>query len=195
MEAIFDAAEALLIEVGYAAITTRRLAERAGVNNGLVHYYFGSMEEVLLQTVERFTRRLVERQRAMYASDAPFIEKWRAAMHFLDEDMGSGYEKIRLELQALGWNRPEMRERMRQEHQQWLDVLVPAFEIGLAELGVDTRRFPPKAIVSLVATFNEGMILERLSGIDSGHRELLDMIDRLLTEADTGGGDDASIAT
>ena len=37
-----DAAERLLLEVGHAGITTRRLAEAAGVNHGLVHYYFGS---------------------------------------------------------------------------------------------------------------------------------------------------------
>ena len=59
-EAILDAAECLLVDVGYARITTRRLAERAGVNPGLVHDYFGSMEEVLLQAVERFTSRLAE---------------------------------------------------------------------------------------------------------------------------------------
>ncbi len=51
-DALLDAAEHLLVEVGYAAITTRRLAERAGVNHGLVHYYFGSMEDLLLRVVE-----------------------------------------------------------------------------------------------------------------------------------------------
>jgi hypothetical protein len=50
----------------------------------------------------------------------------------------------------------------------------------LRELGIDRRRFPVEAIVSLVVTFNEGVILERLLGVDSGHAQLLDMIDRLL---------------
>ena len=39
---------------------------------------------------------------------------------------------------------------------------------------------PVDALVALVATFNQGLILERLSGIDSGHRELLDWIDAWL---------------
>lgn len=181
-EAILDAAECLLVDVGYARITTRRLAERAGVNQGLVHYYFGSMEEVLLQAVERFTSRLVERQRSMYASDAPFIEKWRAAMSYLEEDSESGYQKILLELYALGWNNEGIRNRMKHVHEQWMNVLLPAFDAGLTELGVDKRRYPVEAIVSLVATFNQGIIFERLSCIDSGHRELLEMIERLLGE-------------
>jgi AcrR family transcriptional regulator len=181
-EAILDAAECLLVDVGYARITTRRLAERAGVNQGLVHYYFGSMEEVLLQAVERFTSRLVERQRSMYASDAPFIQKWRAAMSYLEEDSDSGYHKIQLELYALGWNNEAIRNRMKHVHEQWMNVLLPSFEAGLTELGFDKAKYPVEAIVSLVATFNEGIMLERLSGIDSGHRELLEMIERLLAE-------------
>jgi DNA-binding transcriptional regulator YbjK len=48
--ALLDAAERLLVDVGYAGITTRRLAEEAGVNHGLVHYYFGSIENLLVGT-------------------------------------------------------------------------------------------------------------------------------------------------
>src|SRR5919112_5069936 len=82
-EALLDAAEQLLVEVGYAGITTRKLAESAGVNHGLVHYYFGSNENLLVRALERFTEGLIERQRAMYAADMPFIEKWRTAMRYL----------------------------------------------------------------------------------------------------------------
>ena len=55
MEAFLDAAERLLIREGAAGISTRQLAREAGQNHGLVHYYFGSVDELLLQTLERFT--------------------------------------------------------------------------------------------------------------------------------------------
>jgi AcrR family transcriptional regulator len=179
-EALLTAAESLLIEVGYAGITVRRLAERAGVNHGLVHYYFGSMQDLLLRVVERFTDGLIERQRAMYAADVPFIDKWRQAMAFLDEDSRSGYQKIWFELQAMAWNDERVRARLQHVHQQWVDVLLPAFTTGLAELGVHPELYPARGVVSLVVTFNEGIMAERLSGVDSGHRALLDMIDNLL---------------
>src|SRR3954451_11525415 len=99
-EALFDAAERLLLDVGYAGITTRRLAEAAGVNHGLVHYYFGSNKNLLARALERFTDRLIERQRDLYAADAPFLEKWRTAMRHLIADDAS-YEKVWMELQAL----------------------------------------------------------------------------------------------
>ena len=69
-QALLDAAERLLVEVGAAGITTRRVAEEAGANHGLVHYYFGSVEQLLVRVLERFTERLIERQRQMYAADS-----------------------------------------------------------------------------------------------------------------------------
>ena len=130
MEAFLDAAERLLITEGYAGVSVRRLAEEAGANHGLVHYYFGSMEELFLRVLERFTDRLIERQRAMYAADVPFIEKWRAAMRYLDEDLEAGYPKIWFELQAMAWNHPEMRERIVRVNAEWREVLTEAFTAG-----------------------------------------------------------------
>jgi AcrR family transcriptional regulator len=173
VEALLDAAERMLLSDGYARITTRGLAAEAGVNHGLVHYYFGSMEELLLQVLERFTHRLVERQRAMYGADVPFIEKWRSAMGFLDEDFEAGYPKISLELQAMSWNRPELQERLRQVDDEWRSTLRHAFDAALDEYRLDRDEFPLEAVVALVMTFNKGIQLEQVSGIKSGHEELL----------------------
>ncbi|MEX0850985.1 MAG: TetR/AcrR family transcriptional regulator [Gaiellaceae bacterium] len=176
-EALLDAAERLLVSVGYAAVTTRRLAEEAGVNHGLVHYYFGSMDNLLVRTLERFTQKLIARQRAMYEAEVPFVERWREAMRYLDEDFSSGYQKVWYELQALAWNRPEMRDRVARVTGEWYAVVREAFERGRHEHEIG---IPLDALVTLVATFNQGIILERLSGIDNGHRALLDWIDEWL---------------
>jgi AcrR family transcriptional regulator len=176
-EALLDAAERLLVDVGYARITTRRLAEEAGVNNGLVHYYFGSNENLLVRALERFTERLIERQRELYASDLPFVEKWRTAMRYLvSEDVT--YEKVWLELQALAWNDAGIRERLARVNAEWREVLTEAFREPHRELGIP---MPLDALVSLVITFNVGVIVERLGGITAGHAELLDWIDGWLS--------------
>ena len=172
-----DAAERLLVSVGYAGITTRRLAEEAGLNHGLVHYYFGSMQELLLQVLERFTDRLIARQEAMYAGPGPFIEKWREAMRYLDEDENSGYAKLWFELQAMGWNEPEMRKRVVNVDRTWNRVITGALDRAMDEYGLDRNTFPLEALVTLVGTFNEGIHLQRLSGIRAGHGALLKAID------------------
>jgi AcrR family transcriptional regulator len=177
-EALLDAAERLLLDVGYAGITTRRLAEEAGVNHGLVHYYFGSVENLLVRTLERFTDRLVARQRELYAADVPFSDKWRTAMRYLTSE-DAAYEKVWLELQALAWNRPELREQVDRVNGEWRAVLLEAFAEPRERYGID---MPLEALVSLVITFNEGIMLERLSGVAEGHQQLLDWIDAFLEE-------------
>jgi len=172
-EAFLDAAERLLVSVGYAGISTRAVADEAGANHGLVHYYFGSMESLLVRVLERFTERLIARQRAMYAApDVPFIEKWRTAMRYLDADRE--YQKVWYELQALAWNRPELRERVAHVDSEWRAVLTEAFAEPHARYRID---MPLDALVALVVTFNEGIALERLSGIETGQAELLEWID------------------
>jgi AcrR family transcriptional regulator len=180
-DAFMDAAERLLITHGYAGITTRRLAEEAGANHGLVHYYFGSMENLFVRVLERFTERLITRQREMYGrTDISGLEKWRTAMGYLESDLAAGYPKIWLELQALGWNRPDIAERVAQVNGEWRAVLTEAFDEMMDAYGLDRERFPLAGVVSLVITFNEGIMVERLSGISTGHGELLDMIERWL---------------
>lgn len=181
VEAVLDAAERLLVDVGYAGITTRRLATEAGLNQGLIHYYFGSMDEVLVQVLERFTERLIARQREMYTRDVPFLEKWRTAMDYLEEDLRAGYPKVWCELQAMAWSRPELRKRIARVFDEWRDVLTEAFSGAIDEYGIDQRRYPVEAVVALVMTFNEGIFLERLSGVTRGHRELLAWVEEWLS--------------
>jgi AcrR family transcriptional regulator len=177
-EALLDAAERLLVDVGYAAITTRRLAAEAGVNHGLVHYYFGSMENLLARVLERFTGRMIARQRAMYtAPDVAFIDKWRTAIRYLDDDRE--YQKVWYELQALAWNRPELRERVAHVDAEWRAVLSEAFAEPRERYGID---MPLEALVALVITFNEGIIFERLSGVETGQAALLDWIEGWLED-------------
>ena len=175
-QALLDAAERLLLEVGAAGITTRRVAEEAGANHGLVHYYFGSVEQLLVRVLERFTERKIARQREMYAADVPFIEKWRTAMRYLISD-DVAYEKVWLELQALAWNRPELHDRVDQVNAEWRAVLMEAFAEPRERYGIEV---PLEVLVSLVITFNEGIMLERRSGVTEGHEELLEWIDAWL---------------
>jgi hypothetical protein len=140
------------------------------------------MDQLFVRVLERFTDRLIPRQRAMYSDpETPFIEKWRTAMRFLDADRD--YQKVWYELQAMSWNHPELRDRVARVDGEWRAVLTEA----LAE---PHRRYriamPIDALVTLIVTFNEGMILEQLSGVDDGHDALLEWIDEWLQEMELG---------
>jgi AcrR family transcriptional regulator len=178
--AFLDAAERLLVKVGAEGISTRALAQEAGQNHGLVHYYFGSVDELLLQTLERFTNRVLDRQRAMYETQAPFVEKWRTAMSFIEQDLAAGYPKVWAELEALAWNKPELRRRLRAVSERWRSLLREALADAIEEYGLDAERFSAEAWAALVMQFNKGLLFERLLGFKRGHDELLAAIDAWL---------------
>ncbi len=184
--AFLDAAERLLVREGAAGISTRQLAAEAGRNHGLVHYYFGSVDELMLQALERFTDRVLERQRAMYESDLPFIEKWRAAMGFIEEDLDSGYPKVWAELEALARNNPDLRARLVEVDDRWRSLLHDACSQAIAEYGLDDAGFSAEAWATLVMQFNKGLLTERLLGFDRGHAEMLAAIDAWLVSLDAG---------
>ncbi len=186
VEAFLDAAERLLVREGAAGISTRQLATEAGQNHGLVHYYFGSVDELLLQTLERFTGRLMDRQRALYGTDAPFAEKWRTAMGFIDEDLAAGYPKVWAELEALAWNDPAMRERLQAVDDSWRSLLRDALAQAVEEYELERYGFSAEVMAALVMQFNKGLLFERLLGFDRGHVELLAAIDAWLTSLEEG---------
>ena len=76
--------------------------------------------------------------------------------------------------------RPDIAERVAEVNREWRAVLTEAFDEMMAGYGLDREQFPLEAVVSLVMTFNEGIMVERLSGISTGHRELVEMVERWL---------------
>jgi AcrR family transcriptional regulator len=176
---LMDAAERLLYDVGYAGVTTRAVAEEAGVKHGLVHYYFGSMDELLTQTLERFVDQLAEALEALYADPGlSFADKWRLGSQFWVDESASRFPKILLELLAMGWNMRSLQPRLTQVHARFRAIFERHFGQALRDYGLDETQFPLKVIVAAVTSFQLGLIVEGLSDVHEGHQELLDWIQR-----------------
>jgi AcrR family transcriptional regulator len=175
--ALLDAAEHLLYEVGYAGVTTRAVAESAGLKPGLVHYYFGSMEELLTQTLERFVDQLTEALEALYEDpNLTFAEKWRLGAQFWVNEPTARFPKILMELLAVGWNIPTLRARLTQVHARFRAIFEKHFGQALRDYGLPEDEYPLKVIVAAVTSFQLGLIVEGLSEVREGHQELLDWI-------------------
>ena len=52
-DALIDATEQLIREEGYAAVSTRRIAAKAGVKGPLIHYYFNTIDDLYLAVFRR----------------------------------------------------------------------------------------------------------------------------------------------
>jgi AcrR family transcriptional regulator len=123
-EKIVEAAKFRLQTHGYAALSTRNLAEKAGVPLSQIHYHFGGKQGVLLALLEYENRALVSRQRTMYGSDMPLWKRYEQACDFLDDDLRSGYERVLQEMIAAGWSDEVVAGKVLGLLEAWFEVLV-----------------------------------------------------------------------
>lgn len=121
--ALLEAARACLRAHGYAALSTRRVAEAAGVPLSQIHYHFGSKEALVLALLDYQNRRLLERQEATFAADLPLWRRWDLACDYLDEDLASGYVRVLQEMMALGWSNAEVAQAVRDALRGWYELL------------------------------------------------------------------------
>ena len=149
--AILAAARARLLADGYANLSTRRVAEAAGVPLSQIHYHFGSKRQLILAVLEAENQRLLERQRQMFDAPEPLWVRWLLACDFLDADIESGYVRILQEMIAAGWSDAEVARAVREMIGGWYRVLADVARRE-EERGVDLGGFTPDEVAALMGT-------------------------------------------
>lgn len=120
---VLAAARASLLANGYAALSTRGIAEAAGVPLSQIHYHFGSKKALVLALLEVDNTRLLERQASMYRTDLALSKRWDLACDFFDEDLSSGYVRVLQEMIAAGWADEEVATAVRVDLLGWYRLL------------------------------------------------------------------------
>ncbi len=120
---ILAAARTCLLEEGYARLSTRRVAEAAGVPLSQIHYHFGSKQQLVLRILRAENERLLERQTRMYAGPEALSKQWDQACDFLELDMASGYVRVLQELVAAGWSDAALAASLRELMGDWFRLL------------------------------------------------------------------------
>jgi AcrR family transcriptional regulator len=183
---LLAAAADLLRQEGYAATSTRAVADRAGARLSLVHYHFGSKRGLLLAVLEDLTERLLHRQQAMFDDERAFAEQWRTACDYLREDIRSGYVRILWELWAAGLADPELAERWRATQRSWRELIEARLERLQTERGVELP-MRPRALATLIGNLFEGAEVEILAGVpedETPHLEALEACAALIERAE-----------
>jgi AcrR family transcriptional regulator len=121
---IIEAARRRLLADGYAGMSTRKVAEEAGVPLSQLHYYFGSKGGLILALFEEENQRRLERQTRMYAEDVPLWQRYERACDFLEDDLDSGYVRVLQEMIAAGWSNDDIRDAVRKLLGGWYELLV-----------------------------------------------------------------------
>jgi AcrR family transcriptional regulator len=120
---ILDAARSRLLADGYAGLSTRKVAEEAGVSVSQLHYHFGSKQGLILALLEEENQRRLERQTRMYAEDAPLWQRYERACDYLEDDLESGFVRVLQEMIAAGWSNREVCDAVRELVGGWVALL------------------------------------------------------------------------
>jgi len=123
MTRLTEAARVRLLADGYARLSTRRVAEEAGVPLSQIHYHFGGRQGLVLAVLESENQRRLDRQRSMYAADVPLSQRYDQACDFLEEDIESGYVRVLQEMIAAGWSDPAVADKVTEMLGGWFDLL------------------------------------------------------------------------
>ena len=120
---ILDAARSRLLTDGYAGLSTRKVAEKAGVPLSQLHYHFGSKQGLILALFAEENQRRLARQQSMYAQDLPLWQRYEQACDYLEDDLDSGYVRVLQESIAAGWSNREVRDAVRELLGGWFALL------------------------------------------------------------------------
>ena len=120
---ILDAARSRLLSDGYGGMSTRKVADEAGVPLSQLHYHFGSKQGLILALLDEENQRRLARQRSMYAQDAPLWQRYERACDFLEDDLDSGYVRVLQEMIAAGWSNQELGAAVRDLLGGWFALL------------------------------------------------------------------------
>lgn len=112
-----------MLKHGYAGMSTRRVADTAGVPLSQLHYHFGSKQRLILTLLQEENRRRLDRQTQMYSQDAPLWKRYEQACDYLEDDLESGYVRVLQEMIAAGWTDPEIGAATRALLQGWVDLI------------------------------------------------------------------------
>jgi AcrR family transcriptional regulator len=166
---LVDAAERLLVEEGYAAVTSRRIAARAGLKPQLVHYYFATMDDLFVEVFRRRADENLARIDRAMAEDGSLQALWR-----LNADpRGAAFT---IEFVALANHRKSIRAEIARYAERHRAAQLEALTRALEAAGVD--QVPPAAALLLMTGVSQVMGIEQALGVTAGHDETIRFIER-----------------
>jgi AcrR family transcriptional regulator len=171
--ALVDAAEQLMRDEGYAAVTSRKVATRANLTPQLVHYYFSTMDDLFLAVLHRRIAQNNEHvSRALAAAD-PLQALWEHASNPQSAVMAA-------EFAALANHRKSIRAQIATYANQLRELQISATARVLQASGISQDVCSPAALAIIIDLIARGLVSETCLGMSAGHTETIALVQRCL---------------
>jgi AcrR family transcriptional regulator len=170
--ALIEATAQIMLDEGYAAATSRRVAAEAGVKPALVHYYFPSMDDLFVAVLRDIAEALLERQREAMAEPKPLHALWH---------LNSAHDtQLFTEFLAMANHRKAIRSEIVSYAMRFRDIEEGAMTLALKARGIDLEVFPPVVMSMIMGSLARMVFHEQGLGITRGHDAALAFIEQCL---------------
>jgi AcrR family transcriptional regulator len=177
---LLDAAEHLLVQEGYAAVTSRRVGAEAGLKPQLVHYYFRTMDDLFLEVLRRRAEADLAGFERAIARDGSLRSIWTLTA----DPRGAAFIT---EFAALANHRKSIRAEIARYAERYRAVQLAALTTALADAGIDEADLPPIVAVLLMTGLSQVLALEQRLGMAAGHAETIAYVDDAIRRLDPPG--------
>lgn len=172
---LLDAAEQLMLEEGYAAVTSRRVAEKAALKPQLVHYYFRTMDDLFLAAFRRRAEEGLEAQALVLQAPQPLWALWRFSIDPAATAITSEFIALANHRKALKAEIAYYAERFREEQRKALSTVLDRY-------GIDRAEVPALVWSVLMTSISRVLVIEQALGMSAGHAEIVAFVERYLRQ-------------
>jgi AcrR family transcriptional regulator len=173
--ALLDAAEQIMLEEGYPAASSRRVAEKAGLKHQLVHYYFHGMDELFTASFRRSAERGLRVQADALKSPQPLWALWKWHTSTVNAPLWTEYIAMANHRKGLRAEIAYYSKRFREE-QRWI------VDRALKAYGVDPGELPAVVAIVLLTSVSRVLVMEEALEVRDGHAETVEIVERYLRQ-------------
>jgi AcrR family transcriptional regulator len=167
---ILDAAEHIMLQDGYAAVTSRRVEAESGLK---LHYHFGTLDELFIAVVRRRGESNVARLADAFASAEPLRAWWR----LLSEPRGN---TLLVELTAAANHRPAVQAEVAAFAREVRRMQIDALDSILDDYGIDRDEFPPALVAAALQGLAFSMAYDKVARFQTSHQDASNAMARLI---------------
>jgi AcrR family transcriptional regulator len=186
--ALVAAACDVLRTEGFAGATARTIAGRAGCNQGLVFYHFGSVVNLLLAALDEVSARRRDRYQAALESVDKTSELVELATQIFSEDLDSGDAAVLVEMIAGAASTPGLGAAVKERIAPWTDFAVAALQSVLGRSPILQVVEASEVAHAVVALYLGLELLSHLDGDRGPAMALFSQARRLAPVVDLLGG-------
>ncbi len=170
---ILDATEEIILENGYAAVSSRRVAGRMDMHAPHIHYYFSTIDDLFVAVLRRRASQSVEHMAAALDADEPLRAWW----HLASDQRGTA---LFVELLAAANHRPALKAEIATMARDVRALQMERLATLIGQYDLDPDSFPPVLIAAAIQGLAFAIVTDESAGYDTHPAEAAQAMLRLI---------------